>query len=98
MHTSGTQQDTDSGYSPQTSIQPLTINTINIINTIKTKPIQNQNPMRNSFDYNKRVIAVDKTPEDKAEELAAAAAKKAAAAAKKAAMAAKKAAKAADSA
>lgn len=47
-----------------------------------------------TFDYNKRVIAVDKTPEDKAEELAAAAAKKAAAAAKKAAMAAKKAAKA----
>jgi uncharacterized short protein YbdD (DUF466 family) len=49
-----------------------------------------------TFDYNKRVIAVDKTPEDKAEELAAAAAKKAAAAAKKAAMAAKKAAAAAE--
>lgn len=45
-----------------------------------------------TFDYNKRVIAVDRTPEVKAEELAAAAAKKAAAAAKKAAMAAKKAA------
>jgi len=29
-----------------------------------------------TFDYNKRVIVVDKTPEDKAEEIAAAAAKK----------------------
>ncbi|KAI8463884.1 MAG: hypothetical protein J3K34DRAFT_388819 [Monoraphidium minutum] len=48
-----------------------------------------------TFDYNKRVVVVDRTPEDKAEELAAAAAKKAAAAAKKAAMAAKKAAAAA---
>lgn len=48
-----------------------------------------------TFDYNKRVIVVDRTPEDKAEELAAAAAKKAAAAAKKAAAAAKKAAAAA---
>jgi hypothetical protein len=48
-----------------------------------------------TFDLNKRVVVVDKTPEDKAEELAAAAAKKAAAAAKKAAMAAKKAAAAA---
>lgn len=45
-----------------------------------------------TFDYNKRVIAVDKTPEEKAEQLAAAAAKKAAAAAKKAAAAARKAA------
>jgi hypothetical protein len=36
-----------------------------------------------TFDFNKRVVVVDKTPEDKAEELAAAAAKKAAAAAKK---------------
>lgn len=46
-----------------------------------------------TFDYNKRIIVVDRTPEDKAEQLAAAAAKKAAAAAKKAAAAAKKAAK-----
>lgn len=48
-----------------------------------------------TFDYNKRVIVVDKTPEVKAEEIAAAEAKKKAAAAKKAAMAAKKAAAAA---
>lgn len=45
-----------------------------------------------SYDLRKRVIAVDRTPEDKAEEMAAAAAKKAAAAAKKAAAAARKAA------
>lgn len=45
-----------------------------------------------SYDMKKRVIAVDRTPEDKAEEMAAAAAKKAAAAAKKAAAAARKAA------
>lgn len=45
-----------------------------------------------SYDLKKRVIAVDRTPEDKAEEMAAAAAKKAAAAAKKAAAAARKAA------
>jgi len=46
-----------------------------------------------SYDQNKRVIVVDKTPEEKQTEIAAAAAKKAAAAAKKAAAAAKKAAK-----
>lgn len=36
-----------------------------------------------TFDYNKRVIVVDKTPEEKAVEIAAAEAKTAAAAAKK---------------
>lgn len=46
-----------------------------------------------TYDLNKRVIVVDRTPEEKAQTLAAAAAKKAAAAAKKAAAAAKKAAK-----
>lgn len=45
-----------------------------------------------SYDMKKRVIVVDRTPEEKAEEMAAAAAKKAAAAAKKAAAAARKAA------
>lgn len=45
-----------------------------------------------TYDLNKRLIVVERTPEDKAEEMAAAAAKKAAAAAKKAAAAAKKAA------
>lgn len=49
-----------------------------------------------SYDQKKRVIAVDRTPEDKAEQMAAAAAKKAAAAAKKAAAAARKAAAAGD--
>lgn len=43
-----------------------------------------------TFDYNKRVIVVDKTPEEKAQALAAAEAKRAAAAAKKAAAAAAK--------
>jgi hypothetical protein len=46
-----------------------------------------------TYDMTKRVIVVDRTPEEKAEEAAAAAAKKAAAAAKKAAAAAKRAAK-----
>eukprot|EP00878_Enallax_costatus_P000914 GHUV01001044.1.p1 GENE.GHUV01001044.1~~GHUV01001044.1.p1 ORF type:complete len:416 (+),score=103.50 GHUV01001044.1:3-1250(+) len=46
-----------------------------------------------TYDLNKRVIVVDRTPEEKAQALAAAAQKKAAAAAKKAAAAAKKAAK-----
>ncbi|KAF6264208.1 hypothetical protein COO60DRAFT_1281924 [Scenedesmus sp. NREL 46B-D3] len=45
-----------------------------------------------TYDMNKRVIVVDKTPEEKAEAMAAAAAKKAASAAKKAAAAARKAA------
>jgi uncharacterized Zn finger protein (UPF0148 family) len=45
-----------------------------------------------TYDLNKRVIVVDKTPEEKAEAMAAAAAKKAASAAKKAAAAARKAA------
>lgn len=45
-----------------------------------------------SFDLNKRIVVVDKTPEEKAEAAAALAAKKAASAAKKAAAAAKKAA------
>jgi hypothetical protein len=45
-----------------------------------------------TFDLNKRVVVVDRTPEEKATELAAAAAKKAASAAKKAAAAARKAA------
>jgi uncharacterized Zn finger protein (UPF0148 family) len=44
-----------------------------------------------TYDLNKRVIVVDKTPEEKAEAMAAAAAKKAASAAKKAAAAARKA-------
>jgi hypothetical protein len=43
-----------------------------------------------TYDLNKRVIVVDKTPEEKQAMIAAAAAKKAAAAAKKAAIAAKK--------
>jgi len=45
-----------------------------------------------SFDFNKRIVVVDKTPEEKAEAIAALAAKKAASAAKKAAAAARKAA------
>jgi uncharacterized Zn finger protein (UPF0148 family) len=48
-----------------------------------------------SYDQNKRIIVVDRTPEEKATEMAAAAERKAAAAAKKAAAAARKAAKAA---
>jgi hypothetical protein len=48
-----------------------------------------------SYDLKKRVIVVDRTPEEKAEEMKAAAERKAAAAAKKAAAAARKAAAAA---